>query len=92
MVALMSYIKVATDRATTLEAASGPNFTFLRTIAQHREAEVQVPTKWIPRRPEEEGPAYLARCLALRTADTMGLAHRRGEGSSLGLSGEQPRT
>eukprot|EP00969_Alexandrium_andersonii_P168899 7465098-Alexandrium_andersonii.AAC.1 len=63
LVALVSYVKVAADQATTLEAASGPNSTFLRTIAQHREAEVQVPIKWIPRKPEEEGPAYLARCL-----------------------------
>eukprot|EP00969_Alexandrium_andersonii_P338161 14944825-Alexandrium_andersonii.AAC.1 len=87
----MSYIKVASDQAATLEAASGPHSTFLRTIAQHREVETQIPIKWVPRKQDEEGPAYLARCLGLRTADTKGLAHRRGEGASLGLIGELPR-
>eukprot|EP00969_Alexandrium_andersonii_P236205 10428580-Alexandrium_andersonii.AAC.1 len=53
----MSYIKVASDQATTLEAASGPHSTFLRTIAQHREVEAQIPIKWVPRKQDEEACA-----------------------------------
>eukprot|EP00969_Alexandrium_andersonii_P086893 3832578-Alexandrium_andersonii.AAC.1 len=66
----MSYIKVSSALAASFEAASGPHSTLLRVIAQHRETEQQVPIKWVARHQDEEGPAYLARVLALRTDDT----------------------
>eukprot|EP00969_Alexandrium_andersonii_P284145 12562356-Alexandrium_andersonii.AAC.1 len=66
MVAFTCYIKAAAAFAATFEAASRPYSAFLRTTAKHRESvDAQVPTRRVPRKPDEEGPTYLARCLTL---------------------------